>query len=199
MELVGFDPLEESDVDRAPRADRGAPPAHAVAGRRADPARLGRDAAARSSRSCRTTTSARWPSWRRRRESEDGGDRRRHASGSLMGEVGALPRASSGSTAPSATRASATADYREFVEHAAGRRSCGAGRALHGVRRSVLPQRLPARQPDPGLERPRLPRPLARRRSTSCTRPTTSRSSPAGCARRRARPRACWRSARATR
>ena len=37
-----------------------------------------------------------------------------------------------------------------------------AGRALHGVRRAVLPRRLPARQPDPRLERPRLPRPLAR-------------------------------------
>ncbi len=36
-------------------------------------------------------------------------------------------------------------------------------------------------------------------RSASCTRRTTSPSSPAGCARRRARPRACSRSARATR
>ena len=39
----------------------------------------------------------------------------------------------------------------------------GAGRALHGVRRAVLPQRLPAGQPDPRLERPRLPRSLAGR------------------------------------
>ena len=38
-----------------------------------------------------------------------------------------------------------------------------AGRALHGLRHPVLQQRLPARQPDPRLERPRLPRPLARR------------------------------------
>ena len=37
------------------------------------------------------------------------------------------------------------------------------GRALHGVRRPVLPQRLPAGQPDPGLERPRLQGPLVRR------------------------------------
>ena len=36
-----------------------------------------------------------------------------------------------------------------------------AGRALHGLRHPVLPLGLPARQPDPGLERPRLPRPLA--------------------------------------
>src|SRR5205823_3393824 len=45
--------------------------------------------------------------------------------------------------------------------HAAARRAAAAGRALHGVRRAVLPQRLPGQQPDPGLERPRLPRPLA--------------------------------------
>ena len=38
-----------------------------------------------------------------------------------------------------------------------------AGRALHGLRHPVLQQRLPARQPDPRLERPRLPRPLAGR------------------------------------
>ncbi len=66
-----------------------------------------------------------------------------------------------------------------------------AGGAVHGLRHPVLQQRLPARQPDPRLERPRLPRPLARRRSTGCTPPTTSRSSPGGCARRRARRRAC--------
>ena len=35
------------------------------------------------------------------------------------------------------------------------------GRALHGLRHSVLPPGLPAREPDPGLERPRLPRPVA--------------------------------------
>ena len=36
-------------------------------------------------------------------------------------------------------------------------------RALHGLRHSVLPQRLPGQQPDPGLEQPGLPRPVARR------------------------------------
>ena len=40
-------------------------------------------------------------------------------------------------------------------------RARDAGRALHGLRHPVLPSGLPARQPDPGLERPRLPRPLA--------------------------------------
>ena len=42
-------------------------------------------------------------------------------------------------------------------------RAAPPGRALHGLRHPVLQQRLPARQPDPRLERPRLPRPLARR------------------------------------
>ena len=66
-----------------------------------------------------------------------------------------------------------------------------AGRPLHGLRHPVLPQRLPARQPDPRVERPRLPRRLARPPSSGCTRPTTSRSSPGGCARRPASRRAC--------
>ena len=65
-----------------------------------------------------------------------------------------------------------------------------AGRPLHGLRHPVLPRRLPAGEPDPGVERPGLAGRLARTRSSGCTRPTTSRSSPAGCARRRAR-RAC--------
>ena len=39
-----------------------------------------------------------------------------------------------------------------------------AGRALHGLRRALLPHRLPADQPHSRLERPGLPRPLARSR-----------------------------------
>ena len=42
-------------------------------------------------------------------------------------------------------------------------RGAQAGRPLHGLRHPVLPPRLPARQPDPGVERPRPPRRLARR------------------------------------
>ena len=38
-----------------------------------------------------------------------------------------------------------------------------AGRALHGLRRALLPHRLPAQQHHSRLERPRLPRPLAGR------------------------------------
>ena len=53
--------------------------------------------------------------------------------------------------------------YQEFLVTRPDEELLGAGRALHGVRHPVLPQRLPAGQPDPGLERPRLPRPLAGR------------------------------------
>ena len=72
------------------------------------------------------------------------------------------------------------------------REAPGPGRAVHGLRHPVLPPGLPARQPDPRLERPGLPRPVAGGASTGCTRPTTSPSSPASSARPRARPRACW-------
>ena len=64
-------------------------------------------------------------------------------------------------------------------------------RALHGLRRAVLPYRLPGQQHHSGLERFRLSRSLEGRDPRSCTPPTTSRSSPAASARRRARRRAC--------
>ena len=51
-------------------------------------------------------------------------------------------------------------DYHEFLLTRPVRGAARAGRALHGLRRALLPQRLPAREPDPRLERPRLPRPL---------------------------------------
>ena len=54
-------------------------------------------------------------------------------------------------------------DWKEVYEDFPTEAAQTAGRALHGLRHPVLQQRLPARQPDPGLERPRLPRPLARR------------------------------------
>ncbi len=65
-----------------------------------------------------------------------------------------------------------------------------AGRALHGLRHPVLPHRLPAREPHPRVERPRVSATAGRPRPSGCTPPTTSPSSPAGCARRRAK-RAC--------
>ena len=58
------------------------------------------------------------------------------------------------------------------------RQGAHAGRALHGLRHPVLPHRLPAREPHPRVERPRVPRRLAAPRASGCTRPTTSPSSP---------------------
>jgi hypothetical protein len=52
-------------------------------------------------------------------------------------------------------------DWNEVYESRSARRSCARRQPLHGLRHPVLPQRLPAGQPDPGLERPRVPRPLA--------------------------------------
>ena len=74
-----------------------------------------------------------------------------------------------------------------------------AGLAVHGLRDPVLPHRradqrdglgLPDQQPDPGVERPRLSRPVAGGVDPAARGRTTSRSSRAGCARRRARARA---------
>ena len=79
-------------------------------------------------------------------------------------------------------------DWREVYEPMAPGRLRGAGRALHGLRHPVLPQRLPAGQPDPGVERPGLRAATGQAPASGCTRRTTSPSSPAGCARRRARP-----------
>ena len=47
-------------------------------------------------------------------------------------------------------------DWKEVYEDFAHDTLRGAGRALHGLRHSVLPQRLPAGQPDSGVERPGL-------------------------------------------
>ena len=78
-----------------------------------------------------------------------------------MGELGGFLKCTvSGST--SATRTSACTTTASTSRSCPTRGAARAGRALHGLRRPVLPRGLPARQPDPGLERPRLPRPLAR-------------------------------------
>ena len=82
-------------------------------------------------------------------------------------------------------------DWNEVYEEQDGRAAAAPGRPLHGLRHPVLPPRLSAGQPHPGVERPGLARATGARRSSGCTRPTTSPSSPAGCARRRARRRAC--------
>ena len=103
----------------------------------------------------------------------------------LMGELGAflkLDRAEPLERDP----AERVHDVREFVRPLPLARAAQPGRALHGVRRAVLPPRLPAREPDPRLERPRLPRPLATRRSIELHRTNnfpefTGRLCPAPC------------------
>ena len=96
---------------------------------------------------------------RRRRVTRSAG--RRSARRGLMGELGAflqIERHEIPERDPASARTTTTSSCSRPADGAA-----RAGRALHGVRRALLPQRLPARQPDPRLERPRLPRPLERR------------------------------------
>ena len=173
----------------AARADRAPPALHRQHARARDPRRLGRRA-----REVRQGVPARVPARADRDAREAGGakpaapakhTRGRVAMGKITGflelqriqEV-AQPAARARAALP---RVHARADRRRGVE---------AGRALHGLRHPVLPERLPGQQHHSGLERPRLPPAVARRRSTCCTRRTTSRSSPAASARRRARRRA---------
>ena len=64
------------------------------------------------------------------------------------------------------TRLNAANDYPGDLHRSADEEHlANAGRAVHGLRRPVLPvgHRLPDRQPDPRVERPRLSEPLARR------------------------------------
>lgn len=56
--------------------------------------------------------------------------------------------------------------YNEFTVYA-GKRHADPGRPLHGMRRALLPSRLPGEQPDPGLERSRLQRRLGDGRAIS--------------------------------
>ena len=83
-------------------------------------------------------------------------------------------------------------DWFEIYQPFPGRPPAHAGRALHGLRRALLPHRLPADQHHSRLERPGLPRAAGRRRCASCTPPTISRNSPAASVPRRAKPPACW-------
>ena len=86
-----------------------------------------------------------------------------------------VPRA----TPPERDPAERVARLRRDLQGPARARAEAPGEPLHGLRRAVLQPRLPARQPDPRLERPRPHRAAGARRSTSSTPPTTSPSSPA--------------------
>ena len=67
-----------------------------------------------------------------------------------------------------------------------------AGCPLHELRHRLLPRGLPARQLDPGVERPGPLRAALPRRATASGRRTTSPSSPAASVQRRVRAPACW-------
>ena len=69
--------------------------------------------------------------------------------------------------------------------------SARSGRALHGLRHSVLPPGLPARQYHPGMERPRLPARWQEASESAARHEQLSPSSPAVSVRRRAKGRAC--------
>ena len=79
-----------------------------------------------------------------------------------MGELGAFLKIARASGARAPARDERVRRPPRVRRAAPARRAARAGRALHGVRRPVLPQRLPARESHPRLERPRLPRPLPR-------------------------------------
>ena len=123
-----------ADWDAAVARVREGDAARLPAGARGDP----RGRVARARRSTRR-------SWRRPMGKPTGFMEYRARAAAAGGPVaGAAPRLARGLRAVPATRP---------PRHAGG--------ALHGLRHPVLPRRLPARQPDPGVERPRLPRRLA--------------------------------------
>ena len=96
---------------RAARADRGAPPAHAVAGGGADPARVGGDAAAvREGHAARLQARAA----RARRGGGRRGGRVAREGGGVVGELGAFLRIERVDN-PERDPRERTADFREFV------------------------------------------------------------------------------------
>ena len=80
-----------------------------------------------------------------------------------MGETHRLPQVGARDARPAGRCRCACATGSEVYEPFPRGQAEAPGRALHGLRHPVLQQRLPAREPHPRLERPRLPRPLARR------------------------------------
>ena len=165
--------------------------------RAGDARRLGRRARRGSSRCSRTSTGARCPRCTPRQRSA----KPRRRQGAEAGRVSNEPKQRRWARSPGFSNSSASPEvadpvaerlrhYREFVLALDDDGSVEAGRALHGLRDPVLPERLSGQQRHSGLERPRLPAAVAATRSTSCTRRTTFPSSPAASARRPARRRA---------
>ena len=72
-----------------------------------------------------------------------------------MADPTGIPEARPASCPRAARSTSGCSDWREVYQHVRPRRRCAdAGRPLHGLRHPVLPPRLPAGQPHPGVERP---------------------------------------------
>ena len=197
--------------DRAPRAA-----APAASARSDDPRRAGTHVrAALRAGHARTTTGA--CSRRRRRcataglsqeeaemaafEQNAHGRRARRREVDRHGQAdrihGVRARAAAGPRAAGARRATGassttTCPRRRCSEQGARCMDCGVPFCHTGNAASTgMASRLPDQQPDPRVERSRLPRPVARGARSACTRPTTSPSSPAASARRPARARAC--------
>ena len=166
MELVGFDAIDEADAIELHELIEE----HHLRTRSPVAARILRDWDAtlprvREGHAARLQARAGRAGGRAARDRAGGVDRRRgfvttERSG-LMGKLGGFLEIARVEP-PERDPQRAHGGLPRVRRDAAGRGPARAGRALHGVRRAVLPQRLPARQPDPGLERPRLPRPLAR-------------------------------------
>ena len=162
---------------RGPRPRGRARPAHRLDGRAAGPRRLRRAAAAlRQGLPERLQARARGArcaggggrAARRRRVRRRGRRRRRRAAGAggggrVVGQLGAFLKLTRHGV-PYADPVERVRDrpFEEFLVRRSDAELRRPGRALHGVRRALLPQRLPAGEPHPGLERPRLPGPLGR-------------------------------------
>ena len=83
-------------------------------------------------------------------------------------------------------------DWFEIYRDLPDEKSAPAGRAMHGLRRAVLPYRLPGQQHHSRTGTSWSTRTAGKRRYAGCTRPTIFPSSPAASAPRPARRRACW-------
>ena len=79
-----------------------------------------------------------------------------------MADPRRLPQARAPAAARGARCRSALRDWKEVYEPFGREEAHRAGGAVHGLRHPLLPRGLPARQPDPGVERPRLPGRLVR-------------------------------------
>ena len=145
--------------DRAARADRGAPPAHAA---RPVAARILRDWDATLPHFKKVMPHDYKRALAEMAEEEAASQARgRAGAGRVMGKLGAFLEITR-VDAPERDPAQRTADYKEFVDTlpVEGLRDQGARCMECGV--PFCHNGCPLGQPDPGLERPRLPRPLAR-------------------------------------